>query len=62
MNTQENTLMTKGQRTIATLLVLAAALLRGIVIIQTSRPAEAGTVGGAASGAVGDGTCPTDVL
>ena len=52
--------MTKGQRTIATLLVLVAALLGGIVIVQTSTPAEAGpAAGGAASGVAG--TCPTDV-
>ena len=53
--------MTKAQRTIATLLVLVAALLGGIVIVQTSSPAEAGTVGGTTSGAAGDGTCPSDV-
>ena len=53
--------MTKGQRTIATLLVLVAALLGGIAIVQTSSPAEAGTVGGVASGVADDGTCPSDV-
>ncbi len=45
---------------ITVLLVVIAALLGGIVIIQTSSPAEAGTVGGTASGAAG-GACPSDV-
>ncbi len=54
--------MTNGQRTIATLLVLVAALLGGIVIIQTSRPAEAGTVaGGVARGVANAGACPSDI-
>ena len=46
--------MTKGQRTIASLLAVVAVLLAVNIIIQTSRPAEAG---GVARG----GTCPTDI-
>ena len=43
------------------LLVLVAALLGGIVIVQTSSPADAGPVaGGTASGAA-SGACPSDV-
>ena len=54
--------MTKGQRTLATLLAVVAALLVVIIIVQTSRPAEAGTVaGGVARGVASGGTCPSDI-